>query len=236
MKRFITLLGILIVSAALASACGDDNGENGETPGPTLNPAEFQATVDNVWFPLVPGEMQVHEGEEIDEGETLQIRVESTVLSETDTIAGIEVTVVEVQEFEDGELVELTLDYYAQHMDGTVYYMGERVDEYEDGELVGHEGQWLAGEGDNQAGIFMPAEPQVGDEFEQERAPGIAEDESKVLALDETVTVPAGTFSGCMKTEDFDPLGPETEIKFYCPDIGLVREEPPEGFLDLISN
>lgn len=234
MRRYFILIGAVILLAVFAVACGDDD-ENGGTTAPTLNPADFQATVDNVWFPLVPGETQIFEGEEVDEGETLEIRVESTVLAETDTIAGIEVTVVEVKEYEDGELVELTLDYYAQHVDGTVYYIGESVDEYEDGEVVGHEGQWLAGEGNNQAGIFMPADPQVGDEFEQERAPGIAEDESKVVALDEDVTTPAGAFSGCMKTEDFDPLGDVTEFKYYCEGIGLVREEPPEGFLDLIS-
>jgi hypothetical protein len=70
--------------------------------------------------------------------------------------------VIEVKEFEDGQLVESTLDYYALHKDGTVYYWGELVDEYEDGDVVGHGGQWLADEGANQPGIFMPADPQVG--------------------------------------------------------------------------
>lgn len=237
MKLHMIVLLAAISVGALFVACGDDDDDDdGGTPVPTLDPAEFQATVDNMWFPLVPGETQVHEGEEVDdEGETVEIRVESTVLTETETIAGIEVTVVEAQEYEDGELVEVTLDYYAQHIDGTVYYMGEKVDEYEDGEVVGHEGQWLAGEGSNQAGVFMPADPQVGDEFEQERAPGIAEDESKVVAVDESVTTEAGSFEGCIKTEDLDPLGDVTESKYYCPGVGLVREEPEEGFLDLIS-
>ena len=81
----------------------------------------------------------------------------------------------------------------------------------------------------------MPAEPQLGDEFEQERAPGVAEDRSKVVATDQTVTTPAGSFSGCIKTEDFDPIGNLTEFKYYCPDVGFVREEPPGGHLDLIS-
>ena len=80
--------------------------------------------------------------------------------------------------------------------------MGERVDHYAGGEVVGHGGQWVTGEGDAQAGIFMPADPQVGDEFEQERAPGVAEDQSEILAVDESVETPAGSFSGCIKTED----------------------------------
>jgi hypothetical protein len=75
----------------------------------------------------------------------------------------------------------------------------------------------------------MPAEPAVGDEFEQERAPGVAEDRSRVVAAGVTVTVPAGTFEDCIETEDVDPIGDVTEHKFYCPDVGLVKETFAEG-------
>jgi hypothetical protein len=234
MKPYVAVLGVLIAGAALLAACGGGGGN--QSPLTPIDPADFQAEVDNPFFPLSSAGPQVYEGEELDPetGETIEIRIESTVLSETDVVAGIEVTVVEVKDFEDGELVESTLDYYAQHKDGTVYYLGELVDEYEDGKVVGHGGQWLAGEGDNQPGIFMPADVQVGVEFEQERAPGVAEDRSKVVAVDQTVTTPAGAFSNCIKTEDFDPLGDVTEFKYYCSDVGLVREEPPDGFIDLV--
>jgi len=81
----------------------------------------------------------------------------------------------------------------------------------------------------------MPADPQVGDEFEQERAPGVAEDRSTVVAVGLEVTTEAGTFSDCIKTRDFAPLDNVTEFKYYCPDVGLVREEPRGGRLDLVS-
>lgn len=236
MMRNAALLAGFFLAAALLAACGDGGTDSDETSS-GIDPADFQAQVDNPFFPLSSLGTQVYEGEELDAetGETIQIRIESTVLAETDVVAGVEVTVVEVKDYEDGQLVERTLDYYAQHKDGTVYYLGERVDDYEEGEVVGHEGQWLAGEGDNQPGIFMPGDTQVGREFDQERAPGVAEDQSKIVAVDQTVTTPAGTFSGCIKTEDFDPLGDVTEFKYYCPDVGLVREEPPGGYVDLIS-
>jgi len=238
MKRFMLLGGMAAVAGLLAACGGDDEAETPtNTAAAALEPAAFQATVDNEFFPLAPGARLVYEGEEIDEetGETIAVRVESTVLDETDTVGGIEVTVVEVKDFEDGEVIESTLDYYAQRDDGTVYYMGERVDDYEDGEVVGHDGQWLAGEDGAQAGVFMPADPQVGDEFAQEQAPGIAEDESKIVAVDQAVTTPAGEFSGCIKTEDYDPIGDVTEFKFYSPDVGLVREEFEDGFLELVE-
>ncbi len=67
------------------------------------------------------------------------------------------------REYEHGELVERTLDYYAQHRDGSVWYVGERVKDYEGGKVVGHEGQWLAGDGNATLGVFVPAEPRVGE-------------------------------------------------------------------------
>ncbi len=245
MRRNLCMIWVLgaVAGATLLAACGDDGGTPSEaTPtseAPSgIDPADFQSTVDHPLFPLTPGDMLAYEGEETDPdtGETIQVRDEMRVLAETTFVAGVEVTVVEDKAFEDGQLVESTLDYYAQHRDGSVYYFGERVDEYEDGQIVSHDGSWLAGEGDNLPGVFMPADPQMGDEFEQERAPGIAEDRSTVVAVGQTVTVPAGEFSGCIKTEDYDPIGDTTEFKFYCPDAGFVREETaPAGHLDLIS-
>ncbi|MGH2531353.1 MAG: hypothetical protein ACRDJW_03500 [Thermomicrobiales bacterium] len=192
--------------------------------------------VTNPFFPLASVRYKEYVGEETDPdtGETIQTRVEETVLAETAEVAGVEVAVVEVKEYENGKLVESTLDYYAQDDDGTIYYLGESVDDYEDGEVVGHSGAWLAGEGENQPGLFMLPDPDVGQVFEQERAPGIAEDISTVIAVDEAITTPAGQFSGCLKTEDVNPLDDETENKYYCPGVGVVREESEDSFLDLV--
>ena len=82
--------------------------------------------------------------------------------------------------------------------------------------------------------MFMPAEPKVGDVFEQEQAPGVAEDRSTVVAVELEVKTPVGTFSDCIKTRDFAPLDDVTEFKYYCPRVGLVREEPPDGRLELV--
>ena len=43
----------------------------------------------------------------------------------------------------------------------------------------------------------------------------------------ENVTVPFGSFSGCIRTDDRNPLeSGSTESKFYCPDVGTVLEFP----------
>lgn len=230
-------LALTLALSVVISACGGNGASEsgGQAPRP-VNPADYRAEVDNPLVPLSSIRLTVFEGSERDPetGEVLRIRVEARVLERTEIVAGVRVAVVEVKDYEDGELVEHTLDYYAQHRDGSVWYFGERVDEYEGGEVVGHKGQWLAGQGKARPGLFMPAEPEVGHAFEQERAPGVAEDQSTVVAVGLEVTTPAGTFSDCIKTRDFAPLDKVTEFKHYCPGVGLVREEPPEGRVDLV--
>src|ERR671918_280345 len=105
------------------------------------------------------------------------------------------------------------------------------VDDIENGKVVGHEGQWFAGKNGAKPGLFMPAKPKVGKVFEQERAPGVAEDRSKVVAVGLEVATAAGQFDECIKTRDFAPLDKTTEFKFYCAGVGLVREKPADGRL-----
>jgi hypothetical protein len=233
MNRFLDLLALLVVGAMSLTALG--GGSHGATSA--INAADFQVKIDNPLFPLSSLGPTVFEGEENDPdtGALVKTRVESTVLPTTDTVAGVEVTVVNEKDYENGELVESTLDYFAQHRNGDVYYFGERVDIYEGGKIVSHAGQWLAGEGRNEPGVAMPAHPTVGQKFNQENAPGIAEDQLTVLSLTEGVTVPAGSFTGCLKVADFNPLDDVTEHKWFCPGVGMVREEFPEGHLDLVS-
>jgi hypothetical protein len=236
------LVAAVSAAAVLLVSCADEpkTRERAKEPGPDLgvDASRLSPVVDNPFIAFSAVRRTVLEGEEIDAetGEPFEVRVESSVRDETTKVAGIEVTVVDVSDFEDGELVEQTEDYYAQHESGDVYYIGERVDDYEGGEIVGHEGQWLSGKDGALAGLFMPADPQEGDEFEQERAPGVAEDSSRVLATGVSVTVPAGKFDDCIETEDVDPISGAKQNKFYCRGVGLVREVFPDGgSIDLIE-
>ena len=88
----------------------------------------------------------------------------------------------------------------------------------------------------------MEAMPQVGDVYRQEFLLGEAEDAATVLALDQTVDVPYGSFDGCAQTGDFSPLEPGTlEHKYYAPGIGLVLEVDPDSgerleLVDVVMN
>jgi hypothetical protein len=208
----------------------------GQEAMPVLDPAGFTTEVTNPYFPLPPGSTRVYEGEEIDDaGERHTFRIEERVLDEAYSVTRIAVVVLEVTEYEDGEIVEVTRDYHAQDAEGNVWYFGEDVDNYEDGVLVDHDGSWIAGEGENRASLFMPAEPRVFATLLQEQAPGEAEDISTVVETGLTVTVPAGTFTDCVKTVDVNPLEATSEFKHYCPGAGVVREENADGVIELVS-
>lgn len=195
-----------------------------------LDPADFSTRITNWFFPLSSVRTTEFAGTSHDTGgEIIKTWTVKRRLERTDTVAGIAVAILEVKEYHDGELVEYSEDYFAQHRGGSVWSFGERVRDYEDGRVVGRDGQWLAGEGKTKPGLYMPASPAVGQEFEQVRASGVDADRSKVVQLDVEVTVPAGKFTGCMKTEDVAPLDRMTDFKFYCPWVGLVREESANG-------
>ena len=226
-------IATLILAPEITSAGGNGGGSG------KLDPADFSTTIDNPLFPLSNLETKVFEGEETDPdtGEVVTASLVSTVLPRSAHIAGIDVLVLEESAYEDGELIERALDYFAQHKDGTVYYFGEDVDNYVDGKVADHDGSWRAGRDGAVQGIIMPAHPFLNQIFNQENAPGVAEDQSKVLALNESVSTPAGNFTSCLKAEDTSPLDPGlADLKWYCPGVGLVRDEGgPDSFIELVS-
>jgi hypothetical protein len=88
---------------------------------------------------------------------------------------------------------------------------------------VSTEGSWEAGVDGAQPGILLPAEPKVGLAYRQEHYAGHAEDRARVLSLDESATVPYGSFTGLLMTEDTTPLDPGlVERKLYARDVGPV--------------
>lgn len=195
-------------------------------PSAAPDPRDFTTTIDNPYLPLAPGTVLRYR-ERGDEGPG---RVVVRVTYRTKLVQGVECVVVRDRVFRGGELFEDTRDWYAQDRRGNVWYFGENTKEYEDGKVVSTEGSWKAGRDGARAGIVMKARPKVGDTYYQEYYPGVAEDQATVLSLDETVTVPYGTFDRVLKTKDFTALEPDTvERKFYARGIGVVLEKLVTG-------
>jgi hypothetical protein len=191
----------------------------------------FTTTGSNPYFPLWPGYALLLEGEEEGDEGPVEISALLTVLPQTELVDGVLTRVFEERESEDGELVEVSRNFMAHCREtGDVWYFGEDVDDYEDGEIVGHEGAWRAGIDGAQAGIIMLGNPVVGARYHQELAPGVAEDRGEVVGLGGEATVPAGTFTDVLSVLDTNALSPgeEGDLKRYAKGVGNIADEALE--------
>lgn len=185
--------------------------------------AAFVTVIDNPYYPLIVGTTFEYRAETPDGLETNTVEV----TNQTKTILGVQATVIHDQVFLDGVLTEDTFDWYAQDIEGNVWYLGEESCEIENGQCVSTEGSWEAGVDGGQPGIIMWADPaaQKATTYRQEYLPGIAEDVGKVVKLNASLETPYGSFTACLETKDWSLLeNASTEHKFYCPGTGLVME------------
>ncbi len=221
---------------AALSGCGDPSpasSSSGSSSALTANtldselcsPRRIGFTLDslNPYFPLEVGSQSILEGE--DEG--VPVRLQVSVLDETERVAGVLTRVLEEREWEGDELKEVSRNFFAVAVDGTVCYFGEDVDIFAEDGSISHEGAWRAGESGNQPGIIMPADPRPGMKFQAENAPGVAEDELKVVGIG-PVEVPAGEFDDAIRLREYNPLDGDKGYKIFAPDVGLVVDEALE--------
>jgi hypothetical protein len=160
-----------------------------------------------------------------------------TVSDRVQVIQGVRCVEVLDRLYLDGLLEETTRDWYAQDVSGTVWYFGEATKELDArGRVVSTEGSWRAGEDGARAGIFMPADPRVGQQLQQEHARGVAEDHFEILSTASRVTVPLGRFTGTILTKEWTPLEPGVvDHKSYERGIGLVREASVRGGTEVLD-
>ena len=136
----------------------------------------------------------------------------------------------------DGQIVEISENWFAQDRDGNVWYFGEFSQEYENGVPINSAGSWEAGVAGAKPGIIMRANPQPGDVYFQEFAPGIAQDMAQVMSTSGTATVLQGSYSSVLETKEWTDLEPNSrERKSYAPGIGLILEEKGPERLELIE-
>jgi hypothetical protein len=182
----------------------------------------FSTASANPWFPMGVGQQWAYEGEE--DGVPVSLLI--TVLDETRLIDGVTTRVIEEREWEDGELLEVSWNYFAGAGDGTICYFGEDVDIYEEEQIL-HEGAWCAEDPPNAPGIMMPADPRPGMTFPMESAPGIAEDQGKIVGIG-PVTVPFGRFEETLRVQEFNPLDGDRGFKVFGAGTGLLVDGPVE--------
>ena len=100
--------------------------------------------------------------------------------------------VMEERETADGELAEVSRNFVSNCFPSRdVYYFGEEVDNYEDGEVVDHDGAWLAGRRGARPGLLMPEDGfLLGQRYFQEVAPDVALDRAEHIRTGFSIRFP----------------------------------------------
>ena len=191
-----------------------------------LAPTHVSATVDNPWFPLKPGTVLRYSG--TDKG--IRTTDVFTVTNKTRRVRGGLARIVHDRVYKHGRVVEDTLDWYAQDPSGSVWYFGEATKELDaHGKVTSREGSWADGRDGAQAGVFMPANPRVGQSFRQEYYKGHAEDHFKIVSMK----------NGVMTTHEWSPLEPKVlDKKVYERGTGTTAEASIKGgreYLHLVN-
>lgn len=184
-----------------------------------LDPANFRTDITNPYWPMKPGTRWTYRN--VEAGNPPQDIV-VVVTSATKKLAnGITARVVRDTGRSQGQIVEDTVDWYAQDAEGNVWYMGEQTAEFENGKVVSRAGSWEAGKDGAMPGIMLPAQPQVGQKYRQEYKKGEAEDNGEVLASNHLVEVKAGRYQKALVTMDTSGVEKTAvEYKFYAPGVG----------------
>ena len=151
-------------------------------------------------------------------------RTETTLLPDTRIIEWIdgqrvETLVSQYVAYLDGRIQEAALDFYAQADDGSVWYFGEDVYNYnKDGLIADTSGTWLAGK-EGPVAMIMPADPKVGDVHRPENIPGLVFEEVSVETADKTVDGPLGPVEGAMVAGELHDDGTYSD-KVFAPGYG----------------
>jgi len=211
-RLLVAMMSALVMIVAMASIAAARE--------PSVDPANFVKAVNNKFFPLKPGTTFFYEGEK----DGIPSSNETFVTHQTKRILGVKCTEVRDRAFDNGILVEDTLDWYAQDIYGNVWYFGEDSKELDPGgNVISTEGSWEAGVDDALPGIIMEANPQVGDRYHQEFARGVAEDMARVLSLEESTCVLYGCFDHLLLTKETTRLDPgAVEQKYYAENVGFI--------------
>lgn len=149
-------------------------------------------------------------------------RTEVTLLPETRIIEWqgqrVETLVSQYAAYLDGRIHEIAYDLYAQANDGSVWYFGEDVFNFEDGAIANTEGTWIAGK-DGPAAMIMPSEPKVGDVYRPENIPGFVFEEVTVKSVGKTLEGPMGLVDGGLVVEELH-MDNTKEGKTFAPGYG----------------
>jgi hypothetical protein len=220
-----TAVGALIlVAIALLHGCasGPEAGERqvGAGAGASVTPLKdgvaFSPVVTHPYLPLSTVRLA--------ELRSANVTMVCEVQRDMRSVGGVQCLVLAEKEYKNGSLFEISYNYFAQDAHGNVYYFGEDVDDYKDGQIVGHGGAWLVGRNAAEPCLFMPAQLAPGFQFKRENSPPDAEEWDEIDSTTATLSTPAGAFKDVLVIKEGDRPGRWEERKYYARGVGIISE------------
>ena len=188
---------------------------------PTIDPSAFSTRIDNPYLPLTPGTRTISEATTPD---GLQ-RTTTEVTRDTKTIMGVETVVVHDTVTSTARPSKTPSTGTPRTATATSGISAKPPKSSRTTAPWTRTGSFEGGVNGALPGIIMPGHPQVGDQYRQEYAKGVAEDTGEVLNLTGSETTPlTGPLSDLLVTKDVDLLDPTApaENKYYARSIGLI--------------
>jgi hypothetical protein len=220
----LTLFLMIFVSACGNTAASpEDTAEFKE-----FDPKNFENSteINNKWMPMQPGTRWVYEGTAVDEeGNKFERRIEFTVTNLTKEIADVRTVVAWIVDYNNDEVIEKEIAFYAQDKDGNVWYLGEHPEEFQDGQFVDAP-TWIAGLEEARAGIKMMADPKLGmPNYYQGWGPAVEwSDYGRIEKTGSETCVPLDCYKDVMVIAE-SSLGEAgaAQFKYYVSGLGEVR-------------
>jgi hypothetical protein len=244
-SQAVSLTAVLaVIPAAVAGAFA----LAGSSPPPAAGPHfSTPLAIDNPFAPFVVGGSKSYEGS--NGSAVAEVTDEYLSATRAFVLEGQPVECRQLVEidYEDGVLHEISQNFFAQDDDGSVWYFGETVDNYVDGQIDNHEGSWLVGGPTDpadpietataaQPGLFMPAAPQPGDHWKPENLFPIVDETVTLLKAGLELELVAGDFEGVILTRETSLLqGSTPERKWYAPGVGVVLAKGAGESLELVA-
>ena len=225
----LAALVLLLASAGAVGASATQTAIASCAPAVDFDSNNFSnpTTINNKWFPLVPGTQYILEGQANRGGGTLPHQVIFTVTDLTKVIDGVRTVVVWDRDLNEGQLAEAELSFFAQDKAGNVWNLGEYPEEYEDGVFVGAPSVWISGLAGAEGGLHMLANPRTGTSwYLQGSAPAIEFlDCAKVLKTGEKTCVPINCYDDVLVTDEVSPLdqGGGHQLKYHALGVGIIQ-------------
>jgi hypothetical protein len=227
MRRFI-FVTIVFILTIFISACGSKPSPEATAEFKDFDPGNFDKSTEitNPWMPMHPGTLWTYEGTAVDEeGNSFARRIEFTVTDLTKEIAGVRTVVAWIVDYNNGEVIEKEIAFYAQDNDGNVWYFGEHPEEFKDGKFVDAP-TWIAGIEEAKAGIKMMAEPQVGTaKYFQGWGPAVEwSDYGNIQKMGQETCVPLDCYEDVLVIAEssLKEVG-AAQFKYYVSGVGEIR-------------